>query len=191
MQYVWLVLAWVIYFAHHSIFSASVVRERLKKIGLSKKAQRLIYSALSTLGLLLILLYNGVIGGEPLLREHRLLKAFALFLAAGGVFIIREAFKAYSLSSFLGFSEESSEELKITGILQYIRHPLYAATILIFIGFFLYDSRLASLVSLICVLAYLPLGIWLEEKKLVQMFGERYIKYSKEVPMLIPDLKKR
>jgi methanethiol S-methyltransferase len=35
---------------------------------------------------------------------------------------------------------------------------------------------------------YLPIGIHLEEGKLIAVFGEEYRKYREEVPALIPKL---
>jgi protein-S-isoprenylcysteine O-methyltransferase Ste14 len=32
---------------------------------------------------------------------------------------------------------------------------------------------------------------WKEEKELIKEFGDKYIRYKKKVPMLIPRLKKR
>ncbi|MEM9857328.1 MAG: NnrU family protein [Bacteroidota bacterium] len=191
MQYIGLAVLWSLYFLHHSLLSSGSIKAKLLKAGVSLRTQRLIYSLISTIGLLLLLFYNGALGGDKLLPEHRGVKAFALFLAAAGVFIIREAFKAYNFSAFLGFTEESKEDLKVTGILAHIRHPLYSATILIFCGFFLYDSRLASLISLVCVLTYLPLGIWLEEKKLIMLYGEKYVQYTQAVPALLPNFRRK
>jgi protein-S-isoprenylcysteine O-methyltransferase Ste14 len=33
------------------------------------------------------------------------------------------------------------------------------------------------------------IGTWLEEKKLVLEFGETYVKYQQEVPMIIPSVR--
>ncbi|MFT6214861.1 MAG: protein-S-isoprenylcysteine O-methyltransferase Ste14 [Roseivirga sp.] len=38
------------------------------------------------------------------------------------------------------------------------------------------------------LLIYLPIGIYLEEKKLIQTYGKAYIKYKEEVPALIPKI---
>jgi protein-S-isoprenylcysteine O-methyltransferase Ste14 len=38
---------------------------------------------------------------------------------------------------------------------------------------------------------YIIIGTILEERKLVLEFGEAYVKYQKEVPMLIPFSKKK
>jgi methanethiol S-methyltransferase len=44
---------------------------------------------------------------------------------------------------------------------------------------------------LACTLVYLVAGIYLEEQKLIKVFGERYLDYRKKVPMLIPRIIKK
>jgi protein-S-isoprenylcysteine O-methyltransferase Ste14 len=46
----------------------------------------------------------------------------------------------------------------------------------------------STLVFVTATLLYLPVGISLEEQKLVREFGEQYLQYKKEVKMLIPYL---
>ena len=74
-------------------------------------------------------------------------------------------------------------ELDTSGILGITRHPWYLATIL-----FIWARQLdvsAILVNVILT-SYLIVGTYLEEKKLIGEFGERYLTYQKRVPMLIP-----
>ncbi len=192
MEYVWLVSGWVVYFFHHSFFAGIKPKEYLRyKWGISLQGQRILFTCLSTIGLLTLLVYNGYIKSANILPQTRLIKAFGLFLAAGGVFVIREAFKVYSSRTFIGLRAESEENFKSDGILKHIRHPLYTATILIVLGFFAYDSRWPTLVSMLCVFSYLPIGIYLEERKLVKHFGSKYVEYKNKTPMVIPDFRNR
>lgn len=46
--------------------------------------------------------------------------------------------------------------------------------------------RLDDIVVNIVLTIYIIIGIKLEEKKLVLEFGDTYVKYQQEVPMLIP-----
>jgi protein-S-isoprenylcysteine O-methyltransferase Ste14 len=74
-------------------------------------------------------------------------------------------------------------ELDTSGILGITRHPWYLATIL-----FIWARQLdvsAILVNVILTF-YLIIGTYLEEKKLVREFGERYRTYQKRVSMLTP-----
>jgi len=81
--------------------------------------------------------------------------------------------------------------LKTTGIQAKIRHPLYSGTLLIFIGYFIFNPQLTNLIMLLSLFIYLPVGIRLEEKKLIDTFGEDYLRYKEKTPSLIPKLKFR
>jgi protein-S-isoprenylcysteine O-methyltransferase Ste14 len=54
---------------------------------------------------------------------------------------------------------------------------------------FVTDASTRSLTSAIAITIYLFVGIYFEEKKLIEVFGEKYKKYQHDVPMLIPFLK--
>jgi len=74
-------------------------------------------------------------------------------------------------------------ELDTSGILGITRHPWYLATIL-----FIWARQLdvsAILVNVILT-SYLIVGTYLEEKKIIGEFGEKYLTYQKSVSMLIP-----
>jgi len=111
-------------------------------------------------------------------------------LAAFGTIILVKSFKNFSGKRFAGLTPhddlEIKEELIQTGIHGYIRHPIYAGLILIFTGYFLFSPTLASLIHVGMLMLYLPIGIYLEEKKLLAIFGQAYKNYQSNVPALIP-----
>ncbi|MEQ1586859.1 MAG: isoprenylcysteine carboxylmethyltransferase family protein [Cyclobacteriaceae bacterium] len=186
-----LALGWTIYFAIHSVLAADRVKIFFKYLLQGGfRFYRIIYSLLSTVGLLGLLFLNTVIGGELLINPQGIIRYLSLMLATFGVIIVSRAFKEHDALSFIGFSQE---EIKFSrsGILNYVRHPIYSGTILIVIGFFLFTPTTATLLSTVCIFVYLPIGIYLEETKLIQQFGAQYIQYKKEVPSLIPRLNKR
>jgi protein-S-isoprenylcysteine O-methyltransferase Ste14 len=102
-----------------------------------------------------------------------------------GVMAIQIAFRQFKLKSFLGFENEKSE-LRAEGILAVIRHPIAAGLGLITIGFFLFAPNAPSLISCLSIFIYLPIGIYLEEKKLISAYGEAYMRYKESVPAIIP-----
>ena len=67
-----------------------------------------------------------------------------------------------------------------------MRHPMYFALI-IYLWF--QTTKLADIVVNIVLTVYVIIGTILEEKKLVLEFGESYIQYQNEVPMIIPFIK--
>jgi len=77
--------------------------------------------------------------------------------------------------------------LVTNGIYKYLRHPGYAGTIFIFLGASLTSGNALSfvLVTLLISLTYLY-RIHVEEKMLVEIFGEQYIVYKKHSKRIIP-----
>ena len=74
-------------------------------------------------------------------------------------------------------------ELDTSGILGITRHPWYLASIL-----FIWARQLdlSGILVNIMLTAYLIAGTYLEEKKLIGEFGEKYMAYQKRVSMLLP-----
>ena len=74
-------------------------------------------------------------------------------------------------------------ELDTSGILGITRHPWYLAAIL-----FLWGRQLdvSAIILNVIFTGYLIVGAYLEEKKLVAEFGQKYLAYQKRVSMLIP-----
>ncbi len=64
-----------------------------------------------------------------------------------------------------------------------VRHPMYLALILYL---WCQTFRIMDLVVNALLTLYVLIGTWLEERKLVLEFGEAYLQYQREVPMLIP-----
>jgi protein-S-isoprenylcysteine O-methyltransferase Ste14 len=106
-------------------------------------------------------------------------------LTTFGVLVINAAFHQYKFSSFVGLREED-EVFSTNGILNKVRHPIYSGTILIAAGFLFFSPNLPTLISMGCIFIYLIIGIRLEERKLIQKFGNAYLEYKKRVPMLTP-----
>lgn len=191
-----LIVFWGVYFAFHSIFADLKVKSFFAKILKGKqKFYRIAYVLLASIGL-------GVIGFAQLMIQSPefisldnfpilILGAFTMFV---GIFILMKASKAYDMNEFLGFSQIKSAklevytELKISGLNKIVRHPLYFGTIILILGFFLASPTQNNLALLLLTLVYLFVGAKLEEKKLVEFYGESYRNYRKNVRMLIPYL---
>jgi protein-S-isoprenylcysteine O-methyltransferase Ste14 len=190
-DYVWLVLAWGTYFFVHSILAANSVKNFFKELlGRGFRLYRIFYSIIATIGLLALLLFNATLPSDLLLPSSGMIRYLSLMLATFGVVVISQTFREHSALGFLGLKAESKKFIR-SGILNKARHPIYSGTILIVVGFFLFIPTVATLLSTLCILSYLPIGIYLEEKKLLLEFGDSYAQYQSEVPALIPDFRKR
>lgn len=185
-----LVLGWIVYFAIHSLLAADGVKLIFKNLLQNGfRFYRIFYSIISTIGLLALLVLNATMVTERLFNPEGLVRYLSLMLATFGVIIINRAFKEHNALAFVGLKPEAMKFSR-SGILNYVRHPIYSGTILIVIGFFLFTPTKATLASTLCIFGYLPAGIYLEEKKLIRQFGNQYIQYKTEVPSLIPKLNK-
>lgn len=182
-----LFFSWVIYFFLHSFLATEEVKNYLESNwNVNRRSQRIIYSVISSAGLLVLLVLNGAIKSDNVIAVTKELKIVSMFLAGSGVLIVRAGFKYYSIKVFLGLEKESKNPLVTKGILSKVRHPIYSGTILITLGFLLFDPRLSTFISCVAIFIYLFIGIRLEENKLIREYGNIYLNYRTKVPMLIP-----
>ncbi|SFA79973.1 methyltransferase family protein [Algoriphagus aquimarinus] len=189
MNYLLLALSWIIFYTLHSVLAASKIKRILEgKLRNAYKWYRLGYTLVSILLFLGIMVQALLIPKSILFPKGDLTDYLGYMFAGFGTIILTKSSKNYSLKRFLGFepSTKEDETLVTTGLYSKIRHPLYAGLVLIFLGYFLFSGTVTAIVHLACLLLYLPFGIYFEEKKLVNQFGEAYQKYKLAVPSLIP-----
>lgn len=196
MSYLVLAFLWAIFYFTHSIFASLNFKQKMRNwLGKAYVWYRLLYSLFSTVLFLYIIIYASAIEKWALLAVTDMTTYIGFMLAALGTIILVKAFKNFSTPKFVGLKPhddlEDKGEFIYTGIHSYIRHPIYTGLILIFLGYFFYQPFMASLVHFICLLIYLPFGIYFEEKKLIAVFGEKYEQYKKNVPSLIPRITKK
>jgi len=95
--------------------------------------------------------------------------------------------------SFLGIEQlikagdPPPPRLVVDGFYRWVRHPLYTFG-LVFIWLTPLMTR-NLLVLCLGLSAYLVIGAWFEERKLLREFGEDYARYRRQTPMLIPGLR--
>jgi protein-S-isoprenylcysteine O-methyltransferase Ste14 len=80
-----------------------------------------------------------------------------------------------------------SEPLVIEGPQKIVRHPLYLGAVMVFLGWGLPTNSTSNLMaSLAALLWYALVQIPFEEKELRALFGDQYVKYMPNTPMLVP-----
>lgn len=185
-----LALLWIIFSVLHSLFADERWKQKMQLV-LKKnfKFYRIGYSFFALITLTIAVAYNFSMQSFLLWNVHIIEQviAVACMLSFGIVMLlfIRRFF--FDLSGADVFKKQpASKQLIKTDLYKYVRHPLYSATLGFIWSIFFYNPLLSNLVSCTCITIYTVSGIFLEEKKLINEFGESYLNYRKKTPMLIP-----
>lgn len=158
-----------------------------------KPAERSTYVLLSSLALLLLFWQWQPIGGVVWTVEQPVLRMVIYGLYATGWLLVLSStflinhFDLFGLRQvFLFLIGRPYTQLKFgTPILyRHVRHPLYLGWLFAFWSTPM--MTVAHLVFAIATTAYIFVAIQLEEKDLVNTFGDDYRRYKKSVPMIIP-----
>ncbi|MDN3687591.1 methyltransferase family protein [Cyclobacterium jeungdonense] len=195
MEYLFLGLGWMLFYSSHTFLAMLNIKRKIRsQLKGLYKWYRLSYSLFSTLFFFALFLYAGSIPRIWLFGSGPVSTYLGFMLATFGTIISVKSMRNVSARRFIGLRPKDdlseTEPLVTEGWYGYMRHPLYAGLILIFIGYFLYAPNLSSLIHLSALLLYLPVGIYYEEKKLLEIHGNRYAAYQKEIPAIIPRIKK-
>ena len=176
-----LICGWIIYFFVHSLM-ASI---RVKNYFSSNWPRiftyyRIIYNVIAIVGLgfLLVISFHQ----SPQITQP-ILGGIISFI---GFVLLILAFRSFNLSEFFGFKSEAISELVVTGMYQYVRHPLYFGTMIFIAGLYLLIPSDIMLSILVISYLYIWIGSRLEERKLRALYGESYVTYAKKVKSLIP-----
>jgi protein-S-isoprenylcysteine O-methyltransferase Ste14 len=188
MEIILLGFAWILYFFIHSFLASNAVKLYVEK-GFSGlfPYYRILYNFIATAGLI-PLLYLSILLPDPYLLSYSWLSPVAYLLILVGLILLYLAFKAFDGAEFLGIKAEAEPELVQIGMYNYVRHPLYFATIILILGLFLLIPTQKMGLVLLISYVYILVGYRLEERKLVAVFGEEYTTYKKRVKALIPYL---
>ncbi|MBV6647134.1 MAG: isoprenylcysteine carboxylmethyltransferase family protein [Cyclobacteriaceae bacterium] len=184
-----LICSWALYYLLHSLFASTAVKDRLQILmGAQYRYYRAIYSLTSILTLVIPLFAIKYHVGS-LVFHWEFLIYLGVFLGLAGVLVVILSFRYISGTQFLGISHQVFEKrLVMTGLHKYVRHPIYSGTILVFLSWVLVRGDSTSLITFGCMLAYLPFGIHLEEKKLLIEFGQSYAEYKKRTSAIAPGI---
>ncbi|WP_247236538.1 isoprenylcysteine carboxylmethyltransferase family protein [Telluribacter sp. SYSU D00476] len=191
--YLFIVAAWLVFGVLHSLMASKRVKEwvRLKMVSFYHY-YRLLYNLLALLTFGLVLGAHRSAPAEYLWVPYGWMSYLGATVILLGLVVIGMAVRQYDLSEFTGLDvfrkshASSASSLIRSGILRYVRHPLYSGTILISIGLFLFTPTISNSLLALFTMLYIRIGIYFEEKKLIDTYGETYQHYQRQVPMLWP-----
>jgi protein-S-isoprenylcysteine O-methyltransferase Ste14 len=137
------------------------------------------------------LLYYEITLGTPFL-------VLGIILIAAGVVLHAWTAKLIGLKATIGYTElkpdvRSEESVLIkSGPFSVVRHPSYWAHTAIITGIFLITGTIAvAIIAVIDLVITYFITTSLEDRELVERFGNKYKEYQREVPKFFPKLRKR
>jgi protein-S-isoprenylcysteine O-methyltransferase Ste14 len=191
LSHLLLTLGWIGYGLIHSLLASVPIKEKFRRLlGLGFRYYRLAYSLIA-LGLLALLIFWQLRTPSLQMWEPNLYTRIpASILVLLGLASIIICLKKYLISRE-GFSdlffEGKKPALQIKGLHRLVRHPLYLSTFIFLTGLLIAFPFLSFALSTIVIIGYTVFAIPLEEQKLVELYGQEYLRYKKEVPALIPN----
>jgi len=185
------VIAWCV--LHSAMISASVIGYLRKNFGAIFRFYRLFFNLVAILTLIPVFLFACSIRTQTIFHWSGYFRIGQVFLLIAAVLLLFLGWRHYDLHRLLGIKQikegtsnkaiTDSGELDTSGILGITRHPWYLATILLI---WARQMDASAIFVNVILTSYLIVGTYLEEKKLVREFGEKYLIYQKRVSMLIP-----
>ena len=189
-----LALLWILWCSMHSLLISNFFIARMKEIWGKKFAYyRLAFNTFSLLTLIPVVFYKQLLAEEiifswpgpwKILKFGMYLASFVLFYGGYRVFDMRYVLGTKQVQEMQQGKKIEAMDFNFAGVLEYVRHPWYSGAILLVWAFGPISD--VSLVTKIILTAYLIIGTFLEERKLIHEIGEPYLKYRRRVPMLIP-----
>jgi methanethiol S-methyltransferase len=160
---------------------------------------RLFYVVISFILLVPLIRFTGEFQSPVIMTYNAPLSVARYALISGSLLLFFWAFffdydslSFFGIRQILNFEKPKTAakpvELKRNGLLGMVRHPMYLALILYL---WCQTFRMMDLVINTLLTLYVLIGTWLEERKLVLEFGEAYLRYQRQVPMLIPFAKSK
>jgi methanethiol S-methyltransferase len=190
--YIFILLSWVFFGTVHSLTASN----QLKANGLINKMvpcwyYRLLYNGVAILTFIPVWLALQMAPVQLVGNWHGTAWAGG-FLGGLGLAVVVMALSQYDLAEFVGWpvnSPDDASTLRRSGLLRYVRHPLYSGILLLATGLIVDEPSWRQLLFGVCAFVYIRIGIYFEERKLVRVFGDQYRLFRKQVPMLLPSFR--
>ena len=189
-----LALLWALWGTFRSLLIWPLVSTALRRLmGQLAGCYRLLYNSLAAVTLIPVLALHFLWRSEWVVNWSGAWLAVPIAIDAAGLSLMYLGARSYKLNDFMGFKAARAawrngtvplqEPFSAGGVLRYIRHPWYAATLCLLWG---HDLDACGLAASLVLTIYVLIGTWLEERKLTAQFGEAYLKYRRDVPAFVP-----
>ena len=193
-KYLILSLLLILWCVLHSALISIAVTEYLKKVlGSQYRFYRIFFNSIAILTLIPVALVAYSARTPVIFDWSGYMRIGQVLILGLAVWFFFLGGRHYDIRQFLGIKQiregttdtaiTDTGELETSGVLGMTRHPWYLATLLLIWG---RQMDVAAMIVNVILTAYLIVGTYLEEKKLVREFREKYRNYQKKVSMLLP-----
>jgi protein-S-isoprenylcysteine O-methyltransferase Ste14 len=192
LNHIILAALWIIYCVLHSVLASEWIKKKLRQRMKNYKWYRLWYTLFALIFLIAIVYFQIKMTTIVLFKQSSFTLVSGIIISFSGLVLMLTCIRKYfmNLSGLRSlFIENFSNELQITGVHKYVRHPLYLGTFAFLWGLILLLPYASLLISNAIITIYTLIGIELEERKLLTEFGFSYSEYRRTVPKLIPFIK--
>lgn len=196
MDYLLIASMWIAYCLLHSFLISTSFTNLMTRLLKDYYAfYRMFFVIISVVLLIPLIDYTNRLDNNIIINYSLPLNIILYTLTLGSLLMFFWAFFFdYDSLSFFGIRQmmnfgkkiNPSGELKRDGLLGVVRHPMYFALI---VYLWCQVFTVSDIIVNIVLTIYVIMGTIIEEKKLILEFGNAYVKYQKEVPMLIPFIK--
>jgi protein-S-isoprenylcysteine O-methyltransferase Ste14 len=194
LKYFYLVLGWVLWCTFHSTLISITVTEYMKRrLGDGFRFYRLFYNVASVVTLIPLIYYSHTIRETPVFSWEGPLVIVQALLLTASIYLFVVGGRHYDWAQLLGIAQirtgradgslSKGDSFVVSGLHRIIRHPWYLGGILIV---WAQDLSISTIMVNIIISGYFMAGSFLEERKLVREFGDKYRGYQQTVSMLFP-----
>lgn len=182
------ILYFLIFAIIHSALATDYIKNKSQRLlGERYRFYRMIYTLISIPVLApAFLVWIKYSGSTPLVYSIPQW-AYPLIILARVLAMAIFAYASYQtdILGFAGLKPTHEKTILITnGAYGIVRHPLYASGILFLITKM--EMSQLDLIAVLLVSIYLIIGAYIEERRLLSVFGDEYPKYRQQVSMFIP-----
>lgn len=187
-----LCLVWLVYFLLHSILASLRVKSFVAiNMALIMPWYRLLFNGIAVLALVPVHAYMSYLSGDIIWAWHAKWQWLSNSLAIIAITGFIHSLKYYDMMEFMGIRQivesnqlvNDQEHLKISPYHRYVRHPWYFFAIVLI---WTRNMDTAWLVSCVMLTLYFILGSKLEDRKLVEYYGDPYQLYKSKVSGVFP-----
>jgi len=183
-------LAWLGYFALHSVLAALSVKAWVAgRWPQLMPGYRIAFNVLSTLTLIPVLWLVYGVESDWLWQWRGAWAWLGNGVALAAVMSLFVSGRSYDMGEFLGLRQlsvrgnDQPERFTVSTLHRFVRHPWYCIGLVLI---WTRDMNGPLLVSALMITAYFIAGSRLEEGKLLAVYGETYRRYMAKVPGLMP-----